>query len=133
MCTFVLSWGKYEYLRLTMGLCNAPEIFQEKMAELMEEYEFVCTYIDDLLILSNGSYEDHLEKLEQVLGKLKVTGLKINIHKSAFCRQECEYLGYWITHNGIKPLEKKGNSNPQHCCSNYKKTSTQIYRNDKLL
>ena len=26
----VLPWGKYEYLRLPMGLCNSPNIFQEK-------------------------------------------------------------------------------------------------------
>ena len=107
LCTIVLPWGKYEYLRLPMGLCNAPDIFQERMAELMQDFEFVRTYIDDLLILSNGSYADHLQKVEQVLARLQEAGLKINIQKSAFCRQECEYLGYWITRNGIKPLSKK--------------------------
>ena len=39
LCTIVLPWGKYEYLRLPMGLCNSPDIFQEKMAELMEGLE----------------------------------------------------------------------------------------------
>ena len=36
----VLPWGKYEYLKLPMGLCNSPDIFQEKMNELMEGLEF---------------------------------------------------------------------------------------------
>ena len=40
LCTVVLPWGKYEYLRLPMGLCNAPDIFQEKMSELMAGLEF---------------------------------------------------------------------------------------------
>jgi Reverse transcriptase (RNA-dependent DNA polymerase) len=57
LCTIVLPWGKYEYLRLPMGLCNAPDIFQEKMAELKQDFEFCGTYIDDVLILSNGSFE----------------------------------------------------------------------------
>ena len=35
MCTVVFPWGKYEYLRLPMGLCNSPDIFQEKVNELM--------------------------------------------------------------------------------------------------
>ena len=35
LCTVVLPWGKYEYMRLPMGLCNSPDIFQEKMSELM--------------------------------------------------------------------------------------------------
>ena len=107
LCTIVLPWSKYEYLRLPMGLCTAPDIFHERMAELMQDFEFVRTYLDDILILSNGSYEDHLEQVEQVLARLQEAGLKINITKSAFCRQECQYLGYWITRNGIKPVQKK--------------------------
>ena len=30
LCTIVLHWGKYEYQQLPMGLCNSPDIFQEK-------------------------------------------------------------------------------------------------------
>ena len=30
LCTVVLPWGKYEYLRLPMGLCNSPDIFQKR-------------------------------------------------------------------------------------------------------
>ena len=35
LCTIVLPWGKYSYQRLPMGLKNSPDIFQEKMSELM--------------------------------------------------------------------------------------------------
>src|SRR5210317_834879 len=96
LCTIVLPWGKYEYLRLPMGLCNSPDIFQEKMGELMAGLEFVRAYLDDLLIVSNGSYEDHLEKVEQILAKLQKAGLKVNIHKSKLLQEEVEYLGYHI-------------------------------------
>ncbi len=67
LCTVVLPWGKYEYLRLPMGLCNSPDIFQEKMSELMIGLEFARAYLDDLLIISKGSFQEHLEHLEQVL------------------------------------------------------------------
>ena len=50
-----------------MGLCNSPDIFQEKMSELMQGLEFVRVYIDDLLCLTTKTYEDHLLKLEEVL------------------------------------------------------------------
>ena len=28
LCTIVTQWGKYDYQRLTMGMCNSPDIFQ---------------------------------------------------------------------------------------------------------
>ena len=56
LCTIVLPWGKYEYQRLPMGLCNSPDIFQEKMSELMQEIECVRAYIDDILIVTNGPF-----------------------------------------------------------------------------
>ena len=59
--------GKYEYTRLSMGLCNSPDIFQEKMNDLIQVLEFAQVYIDDLLVTTKRTYEDHLEHLEQVL------------------------------------------------------------------
>jgi len=44
-----------------MGLCNSPDIFQEKMSKLMDGLAFVFTYIDDLLCLIKDSFTDHLE------------------------------------------------------------------------
>ena len=107
MCTIVLPFGKYEYQRLPMGLCNSPDIFQEKMSELMEGLDFVCAYIDDLLCLMKGTFEDHLEKLERIFARLKQAGLKVNANKSFFARPELGYLGYWITRDGIKPVANK--------------------------
>jgi putative transposase len=34
-------------------------------------------------------------------------GLKIHANKSHFAVSEIEYLGYWITRNGIQPVHKK--------------------------
>ncbi len=107
LCTLVFPFGKYEMQRLPMGLCNSPDIFQEKMSELFNGLEFVRTYINDLLCLTKGSFEDHLEKLERVLQRLRQAGLKVNGKKSFFAKTELEYLGYWITREGIKPLPDK--------------------------
>lgn len=90
-----------------MGLCNSPDIFQEKMSELMAGLEFARAYLDDLLIISKGNFDQHLEQLEQALTQLSEASLKINASKSSFCQAELKYLEYWITHEGIRPVAKK--------------------------
>jgi hypothetical protein len=57
-----------EYCRLPMGLSVSPDIFQEKMSELMPRLDFACAYLDGLLIISTEKgFDKHLEKLEKVL------------------------------------------------------------------
>jgi hypothetical protein len=107
LCTIILPFGKYEYQRLPMGLCNSPDIFQEKISELMLGLDFVRAYIDDILILTHDDWNDHLNKLTLVFERIQSAGLKINAIKSSFGKNAVEYLGYWITRKGIQPLPKK--------------------------
>lgn len=107
LCTIVLPHGKYEYQRLPMGLCNSPDIFQERMSTLISDLEYCRAYIDDLLIISKGGWDQHLAHLETILQRLQQKGLKINANKSSFGSHEVEYLGYWISRQGIQPVAKK--------------------------
>ena len=50
--TIILPWGKYHYKQLPMGVANSPDIFQHKINDLFHEFEFIHTYMDDLLILT---------------------------------------------------------------------------------
>ena len=107
LCTLVFPWGEHEMQVSPMGLCNGPDIFQEKMSGLFLELECVRTHTDDLLVTTKGDLDDHLEKLDTVLAKLKRAGLKMNANKSFFCQDELEYLGYWVTRDHSKPLPQK--------------------------
>ena len=78
LCTIVLPRGKFGYQIIRKILYNRPDIFQEKINELFNGLEYVTAYIDDLFIISNGIYEDHLNKVKIVLKKLKANGFKIN-------------------------------------------------------
>ncbi len=101
--TIIFPWGKYSYKRLPMGIAGSPDIFHEKMLELMETLEYVRAYLDDLLCISKLSLEDHLTKLEEVLRRIPDAGLKVNAAKSTFCALEIEYLGCVLTRDGITP------------------------------
>ena len=87
-----------------MGLCNGPNIFQEKMNELFNGLEYVSTYINDLSVISNKSFEDHINKLDKVVSKLKQKSKRVNADKSFFPRSKLEYLEFRITKQGIMPL-----------------------------
>jgi transposase InsO family protein len=107
LCTIILPFGKFEYQRLPQGISVGPDIFQEKMNELFDGMDYIRAYIDDILVLTKGDFDDHLEKLDATFHKLQTAGLKVNAPKSFFFREEIEYLGYIITRNGIKPQTKK--------------------------
>jgi hypothetical protein len=63
--------------------------------------------MDDLLIITRGILDKHLQKMDTVLTRLRNTGLKVNAAKSLFCAHEIEYFGYILTREGIKPQPKK--------------------------
>ncbi len=75
----------------------------------MASLDYVRAYIDDLLIITRGTLEDHLSKIDTVLTWLRDAGLKVNAAKSFFCTHKIEYLGYTLTlmREGIKPQLKK--------------------------
>ncbi len=98
MFTIVFPWGKYSYLRLPIGFAGSADIFQAEMMDLMEAPD-----IDNLLIITRGTLEDPLDKLREVLRRLREAGLKVNAVKSHFCTHKIEYLGYILTREGIKP------------------------------
>ena len=78
--------------------------FKKKMSTLFADLEYVCTYIDNLLVITKGDLNNHLDKLEVVLTKFKCAGIKINANKLFFCQHQLEYLGYWLMCHSIKML-----------------------------
>jgi hypothetical protein len=75
--------------------------------DLMASLNFVRAYMDDLLIITRGTLDKHLQKIETVLTRLRDARIKVNAAKSLFCAHEIEYLGYILTREGIKPQPKK--------------------------
>jgi transposase InsO family protein len=107
LTTFMLPWGLYRYKRLPMGLSISPDFFQEKMSRLFADFPYMKVYLDDLLVFSNGSYEDHLQKVEIALQRLQSKNLAVNALKSYWAVQEVDYLGFKLTTRGILPQPRK--------------------------
>ena len=62
LCTIIIPGEKYHYNRLPMGVANSPDIFQQKMNGLFHIFEFICSCIDELLVLKKGYWIYHVQK-----------------------------------------------------------------------
>ena len=75
-----------------MGVCNPPDIFQEKINGMFRGLGLIREYINDILIITKCDSYDHFNKLLQVLKNRKNNRLKYNIDKSFFRKTDMEYL-----------------------------------------
>ena len=75
-----------------MGLAKSPDIFKEKMGDLFAYLETVKKNIDDLLVLTKGSWKDHLVMLNKVIHRLQKIGLKVNITEYFFGKHKLENI-----------------------------------------
>ncbi len=65
MCTIIFPWGKYSHQRLTMGFAGSADIFPSRNGEPNGYLEYIRAYIDNLLVITKSSYDDHLGKLSR--------------------------------------------------------------------
>ena len=103
----ILPWGKYVYNKMPMGLKISADVFQRELSMLFQGMLYVLVYIDDILVITKGSYEQHLQAVEKVLRKLSEAGMQLNIDKSFFAKDQVDYLGYVISRSGITPQANK--------------------------
>jgi putative transposase len=90
-----------------MGIKNSPDVFQAVINDLLGDLDYVQVYLDDILITSNGSFQDHLKKLQLVSKRFEQVNFRANLHKCFFAQDELDYLGHWLTCQGLQPQPKK--------------------------
>ena len=105
---FRTQLGQWEFIVMPFGLCNAPATFQRLMNKIFtkEIGDFVCVYLDDILIFSR-SIEEHLEHLRRVLTRLRESKLYAKLHKCEFLKDKVDYLGFEISTQGIHASPEK--------------------------
>ena len=106
-CAIVLPWGIYRYNMLPMGILVACDIFQAAMGALFQDLEKLFVYLDDLIVLGNGTFKEHMSEVDETLSRLLTKGLQINFAKYVWAVQEVDYLGFTLTRIGIQPQQKK--------------------------
>ena len=59
----------------------------------MRTLECVRTYTDNLLVITRGTYDDHLDKVDAILDHLILATLCVNVKNSNFALHEIEHPG----------------------------------------
>ena len=102
---FRTRYGLFEWKVCPFGLTGSPATFQRYINWVLREYldNFCSAYVDDILIFTSGTLQDHREKVAKVLTSLQENGLHLDISKCEFETKKTKYLGYVIkAGTGIK-------------------------------
>ena len=86
---FSTLFGHLEFNRMPFGLKSAPATFQRMMDAVLTGIQGVemFVYMDDIVIYAK-SIQEHNEKLEKLLGRLKTAGLVLQPDKCHFCEKK---------------------------------------------
>lgn len=90
-----------------MGFVDSSDIFQHVISSIFLDFSHVLWYLDDLIAIGSGSFEQHIEEVDKVLGRLAKKGFQVNPLKSFWDRDKVEYLGFVIARDGIQPKHSK--------------------------
>jgi len=104
--SFVLPFGKYEYVRMPFGIKNGPSHFQRITTALLANSSSSDCYIDDIVVYSE-TFAQHLRDLQEVLSILRQHGLTASPEKANFCKSHLDFLGHKIGEGKISPQEAK--------------------------
>ena len=110
-CNFSIIGGKatgtYQFQTGFYGLTDMPAEFQKAIDLTLNNEKDTFAFLDDILIISHGTKEQHIEKLTKVLNKLNTENMAISIDKCKFGCREVEWLGFIINEHGTTPMHKK--------------------------
>ena len=101
---FSTRTGHYEYVTMPFGLCNAPGTFERAMELIMKglQWKTLILYLDDIIVMGS-SFDEHIDRLDEVLTRVSSAGLKLKPSKCHLFRTEVAYLGHVVSESGIKP------------------------------
>ena len=93
---FTKPAGLYEFTTMLFGLHGPPVTFQRMMDRILQgTEEFAAALMDDIITFSE-TWDENLEYVREVLGRLRKAGLTARPSKCSLGMDEVVYLGYVV-------------------------------------
>ena len=99
--------GTYRFKTGFYGLTDMPKEFQKAMDNTLQGLSGVFCFLDDILIVSKGSVEDHNILVDKVISRLDKEGFALKFSKCEFSLNQLSWLGYDIDSEGCRPKSSK--------------------------
>ena len=80
--------------------------FQKAIDLTLNNEKDTFAFLDDILIISRGTKEQHLDKQTKLVDKFDAENM-ISVDKCKFGCKEVEWLGFIINEYGITPMQNK--------------------------
>ena len=90
--------------RMPFGLNNSAATFQKTMEMAFQGLQWLTCliYIDDIIVFGRN-FDDHIARIEQVLERIRLVGLKLKSKKCKMLAMEVVFLGHVVSGEGVKP------------------------------
>ena len=101
---FITNDGLYEFNRMPFGLTGAPATFERLMDTVLRgrKWHSCLVYLDDVCVYGR-TWEEHNERLGDVLRCLDDASLSLNLKKCHLAQTELQLLGHTISTQGVLP------------------------------
>ena len=84
-----------------------PTEFQKIMDSVFAAVKNVFTFIDDILVATRGTKQQHMMKVHEVLQILSKAGFRVKAEKCKVAVKTTDWLGFQLTPEGIRPIQSK--------------------------
>ena len=99
--------GTFGFINEFYGLTDMPATFQKTIDKTLHDIKTKFAYLDDILIITKGTLEDHGKELDKIMQRLNDKNLAINLLKCEFAKEQITWLDFVVTPNGVTPTKQK--------------------------
>ena len=101
---FATHSGLFQFCRMPFGLNGASSTFQCMIEIVLSGLNLVtCLCYPDDVIIHAKDFDQHCERLAEVLARFKQHNLRVKLSKCTFAAPQVSYLGHLISADGISP------------------------------